>query len=50
MRAQLLRQWFLVLPTADRDRVESHLARVLDAKMSESADAMHRDDVTCDRT
>jgi len=45
MRTQLLRQRFLVLSSAERYGLESHLPCVLNAEMSQSADAVHRDHV-----
>ena len=40
--AQFLDQRFFVSAAADRDRAESHLARVLNSQVTQSADALHR--------
>src|SRR5690242_20193439 len=50
MRTQFFRQWPFVFTAADGHGLESHSARILYAKMSESADALHGDDVTGTRT
>src|SRR5207237_1027747 len=50
MCAQFFRQWSFVLAAADGHGFESHSARILHTKMSESADPLHGDDVTGTRT
>ena len=40
--AQFLGQCFFVPAAADRDRAKTHLARVLNAQVTQAADALHR--------
>ena len=49
VRAEFFRQRFFVLPPANRHRHKSHLPRILESEMSQSADAMHRDHVATAR-
>ena len=49
VRAQFSRQRFLVLASADRHGLESHLPRVLNTEMSQSADAVHGDHIAAAR-
>ncbi len=46
VRAQLLGQRFLVAATADRNRAKTHLTRVLNAQVTQAADALHRHQIS----
>jgi hypothetical protein len=46
VRAQILRQLFLLGSAPDRDSVESHFSRELDTKMPKAANALHSDQVS----
>src|SRR5690348_11922805 len=46
MRAQLLRERLLIVTTIDRYRLKTHLARVLNAEMAQSADAVNCDHIS----
>jgi len=43
VRPQLFRQLFLTASTSDCDSMEAHVPRKLDAQMSKTADALHRE-------
>jgi hypothetical protein len=46
MGAELSREFFLVVTAVDSYGLESHPARVLNAEMSQSADAVHRNQLS----
>jgi hypothetical protein len=50
MRAQFPGQWLFVSSTANRDRAETHLTRVLDPQMTQPADALHGNQIAGPRT
>src|SRR4030095_13765289 len=50
MRAKFLRKRLLIFPATKCDCLESHLARILDTKVSEPADSLHRNDIARSRT
>src|SRR5437870_3348873 len=41
MRAEFFRQRFFLFTSAERDGLESHLPRILNSEMSQTADAVH---------
>src|SRR5215213_9914055 len=50
MRAELSRKFLFVVAAVDRDGLKTHLSRVLNTEMAESADAVNGDDVSSTRT
>ena len=46
MRAKLARELLFVITTIDRHGLETHLSRVLNSEMAQSADAVNCDDVS----